>query len=88
MFQVGLGTNRPLPLAFILSRGIQIALLTLPAVAPIFKVVPLPIEDWVLTGATGILTFFIMESEGVATALSRKMKPSLSKRSEPCRIRP
>jgi len=62
LVQVGLGTNRPLLLAFMLSLGIQVAVLTVPAVAPIFKVVPLPVEDWVLMGATGILPFAIMEA--------------------------
>ena len=62
LFQVGFGTNRPLLLAFMLSLGIQVALLTVPAAAPIFKVVPLPVEDWVLMGATGILPFVIMEA--------------------------
>lgn len=62
LFQVGVATNRPLLLAVILSFGIQAAVLTVPVVAPIFKVAPLPIEDWVLMGATGILPFVIMET--------------------------
>lgn len=62
LFQVGAGTNRPLLLAFTMSLGIQVAVLTLPAAAPIFKVVPLPLEDWALMGATGILPFAIMET--------------------------
>ncbi|TKB73260.1 MAG: cation-translocating P-type ATPase [Nitrospira sp.] len=62
LFQVGLWTNRPLLLAVSLSLGIQVIVLTVPAVATIFKVVPLPIEDWELMGAMGILPFVIMES--------------------------
>ncbi len=62
LFQVGAGTNRPLLLAVMLSLGIQAAVLTVPVVSPIFKVVPLPVEDWVLMGATGILPFVIMEA--------------------------
>jgi len=61
VFQVGLWTNRPLLLAVSLSLGIQVVVLTVPAVATIFKVVPLPIEDWALMGAMGVLPFFIME---------------------------
>ena len=61
LFQVGLWTNRPLLLAFSLSLGIQIVVLTVPAVATIFKVVPLPIEDWALMGAMGIVPFLMME---------------------------
>ncbi len=62
LFQVGAGTNRPLLLAFALSLGIQVAVLTISPVASIFKVAPLPVEDWVLMGATGILPFAIMEA--------------------------
>jgi Ca2+-transporting ATPase len=61
LFQLGLGTNRVLVWAFLLSLVVQVAVLTIPAVATIFKVVPLPIEDWVLMGALGLLPFFIME---------------------------
>ncbi|THJ12499.1 MAG: cation-translocating P-type ATPase [Nitrospira sp. CG24C] len=61
LFQVGLWTNRPLLLAFSLSLGIQVAVLTIPAAAPVFKIAPLPIEDWVIMGAMGFLPFFIME---------------------------
>ena len=61
LFQVGLWTNRPLLLAFSLSLGFQIVVLTVPAVSTIFKVVPLPIEDWALMGAMGVLPFFLME---------------------------
>jgi Ca2+-transporting ATPase len=40
---------------------VQVAILTVPAAAPVFKVAPLPIEDWVLMGGMGLLPFFIME---------------------------
>jgi Ca2+-transporting ATPase len=62
LFQVGAGTNRPLLLAFALSLGIQVAVLTVPPVALIFKVASLPLEDWVLMGATGILPLAVMEA--------------------------
>lgn len=62
LFQVGVQTNRSLLLAFVLSLGIQVAVLTIPPVASIFKVASLPLEDWVLMGATGILPFAIMEA--------------------------
>jgi Ca2+-transporting ATPase len=62
LFQVGVVTNRPLFLAVLLSLAIQAAVLTVPAAAPIFKVASLPIEDWVLMGAMGILPFVVMEA--------------------------
>jgi len=61
LFQVGLWTNRPLLLAFSLSLGIQFAVLTVPAAARVFKIAPLPIEDWVIMGALGFLPFLLME---------------------------
>jgi len=54
-------TNRPLILAFSFSLAIQVAVLTVPAAAPIFKVASLPIEDWALMGAMGLLPFLLME---------------------------
>ena len=61
LFDLGPWTNRPLLLAFSLSLGIQIALLTIPAAAPVFKIAPLPIVDWVVMGAVGVLPFLLME---------------------------
>jgi Ca2+-transporting ATPase len=61
LFQVGIWTNRPLLLAFSLSLGIQVAVLTVPAAARVFKIAPLPFEDWVMMGALGFLPFLIME---------------------------
>jgi Ca2+-transporting ATPase len=48
-------------LAVSLSLGIQVVVLTVPAVATIFKVVPLPIEDWLLMGVMGLSPFVVME---------------------------
>ncbi len=62
LFQLGVWTNRPLVWAFLVSLVVQVAVLTVPAVAPIFKVAWVPIEDWVLMGAAGLLPFVIMES--------------------------
>jgi Ca2+-transporting ATPase len=62
LFQLGVWTNRPLVWAFLLSLVVQVAVLTVPVVAPIFKVAWVPIEDWVLMGAAGVLPFMIMES--------------------------
>lgn len=61
LFRIGLWTNRPLLLAFSLSLGSQIAVLTIPAAAPVFKIAPLPIDTWVMMGALGFLPFLLME---------------------------
>ncbi len=62
LFQLGVGTNRMLVWAFLLSCVVQLAVLTVPAAGPVFKVASLPAEDWVLMGATGLLPFAVMES--------------------------
>ena len=61
LFQLGAGRNHALLGAFVLSLAVQVAVLTVPVVQPIFKVVPVPIEDWVLMGAMGTLPFVVME---------------------------
>ncbi|MBM4125897.1 MAG: cation-translocating P-type ATPase [Nitrospira sp.] len=61
VFQLGMGTNHALLLAFFLSLAVQIAVLIVPFAQPIFKVVPVPMEDWVLIGAMGTLPFVVME---------------------------
>ena len=61
LFHLGFGTNRALVWAVLLSLSVQIAVLTAPAVSSVFKVEPLPIEDWELMGAAGVLPFVIME---------------------------
>jgi Ca2+-transporting ATPase len=62
LFQLGVGTNRALVWAVLLSLATQVAVLTIPPVASVFKVVPLPTEDWVLMGAVGALPLVIMEA--------------------------
>jgi Ca2+-transporting ATPase len=61
LFQLGVGSNRALVWAVLLSLVIQIAVLTVPAVAPVFKVAPLPVEDWVLMGAAGLVPLIVLE---------------------------
>jgi len=51
LFQIGVATNRSLIWAFLVSLAAQVAILTVPAAQPIFKVVPLPFEDWELVAA-------------------------------------
>jgi Ca2+-transporting ATPase len=62
LFQVGLLTNRALLWALLLSLVMQLAVLTLPAAWPIFKVVPLPLENWELMAAMVLLPLIFMEA--------------------------
>ena len=48
--------------SFLLTLVVQVAVLTVPVAASIFKVDALPIEDWQLMGAMGVLPFLIMEA--------------------------
>jgi Ca2+-transporting ATPase len=61
LFQLGIRTNQALLWAVVVSFLIQIAVLTVPAIGPVFKVEPLPVEDWELIGAAAILPFAVME---------------------------
>jgi Ca2+-transporting ATPase len=62
LFQLGIGTNGALLVAFALSLAVQVAVLTVPFIQPIFKVEQVPMEDWVLMGAMGMLPFVLMEA--------------------------
>ena len=62
LFQLGVGTNRPLLLAVLVSLAIQAAVLIAPVAAPIFKVVSVPVVDWVLMGTLGLLPLAVMEA--------------------------
>jgi P-type Ca2+ transporter type 2C len=62
LFQLGITGNRSLVWAFLLSLGVQLAVLTIPVAAPIFKVVPLPLEDWELMVSMGLVPLILMEA--------------------------
>ncbi|HKY72079.1 MAG TPA: cation-translocating P-type ATPase [Nitrospira sp.] len=62
LFQVGLGSNRPLLWAFLLSLVMQLAVLTIPAASSIFKAAPLPVQDWELMAAMVLLPLIIVEA--------------------------
>jgi Ca2+-transporting ATPase len=59
--QLGITTNRSLIWAFLLSLAVQLAVLTIPAAAPIFKVASLPVEDWELMAFMGLFPLMAME---------------------------
>lgn len=59
--RVGVATNGPLLLAVLVSLATQVAILTVPPVAAVFKVAPLPWEDWLLIGAMGLAPLVIVE---------------------------
>jgi Ca2+-transporting ATPase len=61
LFQLGITTNRPLIWAFFLSLAVQLAVLTIPTAAPIFKVAHLPLEDWELMAFMGLFPLVAME---------------------------
>lgn len=62
LFQLGVGTNRALVWAFLLSLVVQVAVLTVPAAAPVFKIASLPVEDWAVIGIMALLPLAIVES--------------------------
>jgi Ca2+-transporting ATPase len=61
VFHVGLFTNRPLIWALLVSLAVQVAIVTIPAAQPVFKVSPLPTEDWELMAAMVLLPLLVVE---------------------------
>jgi Ca2+-transporting ATPase len=61
LFQLGVASNRALLWAVLLSIAVQVAVLTVPAAAPVFKVAELPVEDWELMTGMAVLPFAVME---------------------------
>jgi P-type Ca2+ transporter type 2C len=62
LFQVGVTTNHALIWAVVASLALQVAILTIPILESIFKVAPLPIEDWELMVATALIPLVIVEA--------------------------
>ena len=61
LFHVGVTSNRALLWAVGVSVALQVGILTIPFMEPIFKVSPLPIEDWELMAAMALLPLVIVE---------------------------
>lgn len=62
LFHVGVTTNHALIWAVVVSVALQFGILTIPFMEPIFKVAPLPIEDWELMVAMALLPLAIVEA--------------------------
>jgi Ca2+-transporting ATPase len=62
LFHVGVTTNHALIWAVVASLALQVGILTIPLLGPIFKVAPLPIEDWELMAAMALLPLVIVEA--------------------------
>ena len=61
LFQVGVTSNRALIWAVMVSLTLQVGILTIPILEPIFKVAPLPFEDWALMVVIGLLPLAVVE---------------------------
>jgi Ca2+-transporting ATPase len=68
IFVLGVGTNQALVWAVALSVAVQIAVLTVPAAAPVFKVASVRLEGWGLMVAVGILPLVLGELVKLARA--------------------
>ena len=62
LFQMGVTTNHALIWAVVVSVALQVGILTIPFMEPIFKVAPLPIEDWELMAAMALLPLAVVEA--------------------------
>ena len=76
LFQVGVTTNHALIWAVVASLALQVGILTIPVLGPIFKAAPLPIEDWELMVAMALLPLAIVEA---AKWLQRRASAGLQK---------
>ena len=61
LLQVGPTTNHALIWAVAASFALQVGILTIPVIRPIFKIAPLPIEDWELMAAMALLPLTVVE---------------------------
>ena len=61
LFHVGVTSNRALLWAVAISLALQVSILTIPVIEPIFKVASLPIPDWELMVAMGLLPLAVVE---------------------------
>ncbi len=61
LFQVGVTTNHALIWALAVSLVLQVGILTIPVLESIFKVAPLPVEDWELMVAMALFPLAIVE---------------------------
>jgi Ca2+-transporting ATPase len=61
LFHVGVTSNRALLWAVAISLVLQVSILTIPVMEPIFRVASLPIEDWELMVAMGLLPLAVVE---------------------------
>ena len=61
LFQVGVTTNRSLIWAVLVSLAMQVVILAMPMMQRIFKVAPLPIEDWELMVLMALVPFAVVE---------------------------
>ena len=76
LFHVGVMTNHALIWAVVASLALQVGILTIPLLGPIFKVAPLPIEDWELMAVMALLPLAIVE---VAKWFQRRASAGLQK---------
>lgn len=63
LFKIGLFSNKPLLGAVLLSFGLQMATIYIPALNPIFKTEPLTLNELMLTLVVSSVVFFAVEGE-------------------------
>ncbi len=61
IFKVGITENKYLIGSFLLGIFVQITVVIVPMLASIFKLVPLNLEQWIITGIISVLPIPIME---------------------------
>ena len=63
LFRIGLLSNKPMLGAVLLTLALQLAVIYVPALNPIFKTQPLPLFDLLVCLALSSLTLWVVEFE-------------------------
>ncbi|MBU1877812.1 MAG: cation-translocating P-type ATPase, partial [Chloroflexi bacterium] len=74
IFQLGLFTNRALVGAFVLVVISELAIVYLPFFQPIFKTMPLTLNDWAVVVALGVIPLAVMETYKLTRLALRRLR--------------
>ena len=72
LFHIGVFTNKYLVYAFLICTAMQVGVISVPALAAIFKAVPLGLEQWGIVALFSVMPLLIIELEKLVARSSRK----------------
>ena len=72
LFHIGVFSNKYLVYAFLICTAMQVGVISVPALAAIFKAVPLRLEQWGIVALFSAMPLLIIELEKLVARGSRK----------------